>query len=72
METPGRFNKFATLSGLLNRESDGGVWFRIDGARGITVKPPMGEKAEDAFFEHMVQSRNAFIRRQSVEDSDGR
>lgn len=59
--TPGRFNKFALISGrlvLFNKRP----WLHVTGAQQIRVDPPMSEAKEQAFAERMMRERKAWRR----------
>ena len=56
--TPGKFNKFAVISGRLvmfNKQP----WLHITYAQQIRVEPPMSEVQEHVFFTRLIRERNA-------------
>jgi hypothetical protein len=59
-DTPGRFNKFAVVSGRI-RLFNGKPQLQVTTARQVRVDRPMSEIEEQAFFDRMVRERNAFV-----------
>ena len=55
-ESPGRFNKFALVSGRLEYPRKRPM-LRIESARQIQIGAPMRSEEEDAFFKRMVREK---------------
>jgi hypothetical protein len=63
LDAPGRFNKFAQVSGQMRQGKDGRMWLHVTDVADVRIEPPKGAAAEDAFFNQMLRERNAYFQR---------
>ena len=58
LDAPGRFNKFAEVSGRMRWADGGRMWLHVTSITNLRIEPPKSEAAEDAFFRRMVSEAN--------------
>jgi len=61
LERPGRFNKFAQVTGRLQRADSGQMWLHVTSLTSVREEPPKSEAAESMFFRRMVRERNSYF-----------
>ena len=61
LNVPGRFNKFAQVTGRMRWGDGDRMWLHVTSTTDVRVGPPKSEAAEDAFFRRMVSEANAYF-----------